>query len=779
MTADNQHFPCERCGICCRNIGNATFAKDMVLPSGVCKHLDEETNLCRIYSARPIFCNVDAFYDKYLSGKMTREEFYRQNKQACRKFQGRETSFDATELEEWVLPAVKNLKNESDSEASAKLKALDNELTLEKMSKKDRELYERNNIKPFEQNTHSAAATLPPFALKQMKDGEWTKFEQSANNPAEFEEAALHLDKYINLIPPAEREDTYYEFFLDFSQGRKNIKSIPFAEKMLSHINATRDATKLVDIVDYFKRQHDFAKAAPFNYTLYEIFLRGAGTQRDLNKATDYLKESIFGSNTAEKRKELRELYAKRNASLDEKSRMRKAYELVIADEIQFAKNDYAVYLREQGEYTDAIHWFAADGKFAEAYEIVDLRVKEKIDSTIEEFEATHDADSKYLQALKLMREKFDSLQDIFAFDKPEKTPRTYIGIALMYTIFGALYTFVRTARRSPFGLIVGLLICGAAFFGGWKLGHIGLGLVPLVLWTFISIYLDARRRSKFVSACDLWLKLPEHPALKERAAVFKDSQKIIGQSTYAWAFAVPVIVTIVFASVTFGAFEMPPDRRQEIIAQMEVKPSSEEEPVQAEPPQPTREDADKSSEDKPVAPKADDKPKLEKIPAADKEDKPTAPKADVKPQPEKVPVAAQEENAQPPKDAPKPVIVNPLLTQTDVGKAFGDYYRAVSERRYTDAYSHLTAACKNRLGSVEDFAAGHKDTLSVEILDFQQVAASAEAMHAAYRVLTRDTVAEGVKVQIFDGQATLVKVGDKWLIDNLSSHLVETATTR
>ena len=769
MTADNQHFPCERCGICCRNIGNATFAKDMVLPSGVCKHLNEETNLCRIYSARPTFCNVDAFYDKYLSGKITREEFYRQNKQACRKFQGRESSLDITELEGWALPAVKNLKNESDSEASAKLKALDKELTLDKMSAKDRKVFEDNGIEPFKRNTHSAASTLPPIMLKQMKDGEWRAFEESANNPAAFEDAALHLDNYIDLIPPAEKEDTYYEFFLDFSQGRKNIKSIPFAEKMLSHITSTRDAAKLVDIVDYFERQHDFAKAEPFNYTLYEIFLRGEGTQRDLNKATVYLKASIFGINTDEKRKELRELYAKKNADLDDKSRIRKAYELVIADKIQFAKNDYAVYLREQGEYTDAIHWFAADGKFAEAYEIVDLRVKEKIDSTIEEFEATHDADSKYLQALKLMRTKFDSLQDIFAFDKPEKTPRTYIGIALMYTIFGALYTFVRTARRSPFGLIVGLLICGAAFFGGRQLGHIGLGLLPLVLWTFISIYLDARRRSKFVSACELWLQLPEHPALKERAVVFKDSQKIIGQSTYAWAFAVPVIATIVFASVTFGAFEMPPDRRQEFIAQMKVEPSSEEEPRQAEPPQPTREDADKSSEDKPVAPKADDKPKPEKIPAADKE---------YKPQSEKVPVAVQEETAQPPKDAPKPVIVNPLLTQTDVGKVFGDYYRAISERRYTDAYSHLTAACKNRLGSVEDFAAGHKDTLGVEILDFQQTAASAEAMHAAYRVLTRDTVADGVKVQIFDGQATLVKVGDKWFIDNLSSHLVETTTT-
>ena len=87
MSNEKKNFPCERCGICCRNIGNAYFAKEMVLPNGVCNHLDEESNLCRIYSTRPIFCNVEAFYDKYLIKKMTREEFYRQNKDACRKFQ--------------------------------------------------------------------------------------------------------------------------------------------------------------------------------------------------------------------------------------------------------------------------------------------------------------------------------------------------------------------------------------------------------------------------------------------------------------------------------------------------------------------------------------------------------------------------------------------------------------------------------------------------------------------------------------------------------------------
>ena len=82
-------FPCECCGICCRSIAGVAFAKDMVLPNGVCKFLDEEKNICRIYSTRPIFCNVDAYYDKYLSQTMSRQEFYAKNKEVCRQMQNK------------------------------------------------------------------------------------------------------------------------------------------------------------------------------------------------------------------------------------------------------------------------------------------------------------------------------------------------------------------------------------------------------------------------------------------------------------------------------------------------------------------------------------------------------------------------------------------------------------------------------------------------------------------------------------------------------------------
>lgn len=79
-------FPCEQCGCCCRRVGEVFFMRHLANSDGVCKYLDEATNLCTIYDRRPIVCRVDEFYEKNLSDKMSREEFYRLNKEQCKKF---------------------------------------------------------------------------------------------------------------------------------------------------------------------------------------------------------------------------------------------------------------------------------------------------------------------------------------------------------------------------------------------------------------------------------------------------------------------------------------------------------------------------------------------------------------------------------------------------------------------------------------------------------------------------------------------------------------------
>ena len=78
-------FKCDRCGICCRNIRNIELLAPFDDGTGVCRYLDHENNLCKIYDSRPVICNVDAMYEAFYRDEMTREEFYAKNYAACEK----------------------------------------------------------------------------------------------------------------------------------------------------------------------------------------------------------------------------------------------------------------------------------------------------------------------------------------------------------------------------------------------------------------------------------------------------------------------------------------------------------------------------------------------------------------------------------------------------------------------------------------------------------------------------------------------------------------------
>ena len=76
-------FSCDKCGLCCRQVGNVTIGKNMALPNGICKYLNQETNLCNIYDKRPIICNVDKYYKMYMEDIMNKDDYYKLNKNVC------------------------------------------------------------------------------------------------------------------------------------------------------------------------------------------------------------------------------------------------------------------------------------------------------------------------------------------------------------------------------------------------------------------------------------------------------------------------------------------------------------------------------------------------------------------------------------------------------------------------------------------------------------------------------------------------------------------------
>lgn len=82
-------FFCERCGLCCMHIDECSHDGGLDRGDGVCKHFSENTHLCKIYSERPIVCNVDKFYDEYLASKFSRKEFYAVNYESCKMLKER------------------------------------------------------------------------------------------------------------------------------------------------------------------------------------------------------------------------------------------------------------------------------------------------------------------------------------------------------------------------------------------------------------------------------------------------------------------------------------------------------------------------------------------------------------------------------------------------------------------------------------------------------------------------------------------------------------------
>ena len=78
-------FICNKCGQCCRNIGNSLVYIELDNGNGVCKYLDG--NLCSIYENRPLLCRIDESYNIYFSNIMSLEEYYNKNYQICKLLQ--------------------------------------------------------------------------------------------------------------------------------------------------------------------------------------------------------------------------------------------------------------------------------------------------------------------------------------------------------------------------------------------------------------------------------------------------------------------------------------------------------------------------------------------------------------------------------------------------------------------------------------------------------------------------------------------------------------------
>ena len=80
-----EKFKCDCCGLCCRHVDKNIFNNNLDRGDGVCKFLNESTNLCTIYYNRPDFCNVEKGCKKYFAELYSEEEYLQLNYAACKK----------------------------------------------------------------------------------------------------------------------------------------------------------------------------------------------------------------------------------------------------------------------------------------------------------------------------------------------------------------------------------------------------------------------------------------------------------------------------------------------------------------------------------------------------------------------------------------------------------------------------------------------------------------------------------------------------------------------
>ena len=569
---------------------------------------------------------------------------------------------------------------------------------------------------------------------KTPKDIEWDMFVSSKMKMNDDEIAIQHLDKYIDICATEgiNVENLCYEMFLDFSKGRKNIKSDFLAENMIPKFSNTRDVNKLKVLTNFYELNHEYNKAEGFYYTLYQIFANAEGVAKDLIQAAKYLKSAINITNTPDRRMELRIIYEEQSANLPEERRTCKAYEKIISDNIKFAKTDYAFYLKAHDKRLEAMRYFIADGEFAEAYEVINIRVKSEIDETLEEMKKGG-ADSEFAFSLNAMKNNFETLQNIFTF---QETPLTFWGMAWRYTMFGPIYAIYHTIKLNLKAFIIALVFTIALTFAGIFSGHGGAAFTfALLSWTISTLVADIARRNKFISCCKLWTKLYPHSKLAEKNNIFANSQKIINYSPKSWTLVIPILWWLFVALIFIVAFE-------------------DETVRQKNPPatQITNDEQNLDSEDIPKASERDQRQVKEEI------DRDISP--EVNQSSHKVQVTT------PPS--------NPLLTNTDFGMAFNNYYKSINDKQFGQAYSYLTEKCRRRMGSLANFAEGRKNTLSVEVIDFQPIAASSNQVNCTYVVRANDGTPNGVLVQDFSGNVTLVRMGNQWFIDEIASSLTD-----
>ena len=106
---------------------------------------------------------------------------------------------------------------------------------------------------------------------------------------------------------------------------------------------------------------------------------------------------------------------------------------------------------------------------------------------------------------------------------------------------------------------------------------------------------------------------------------------------------------------------------------------------------------------------------------------------------------------------------------EQDAANALNRYYQSISHRNMQTAYNILSDDMQSHMGSLENFQSGYQTTLSNRISDVSVVSSDPGRVVLSYTLTSRDRANGGIKVQTFDGMATMSNQTGSWHIVDLS----------
>lgn len=85
MTNTTLHFPCTKCGACCRHVNLSPLTAYLDRGDGICYHHNTTEHTCTIYTKRPEICRVDVYFEKHYQTQIAWDDFVKINLIACKQ----------------------------------------------------------------------------------------------------------------------------------------------------------------------------------------------------------------------------------------------------------------------------------------------------------------------------------------------------------------------------------------------------------------------------------------------------------------------------------------------------------------------------------------------------------------------------------------------------------------------------------------------------------------------------------------------------------------------